>query len=418
MSRNPLISACIALALCSPCLAQTSFDSGSTGSDGALSFAPNSGTIVFDPAALNLDADGDGVYHFTTITIPAGTTVRLGAAKLGEGRPVVWLASGAVTIAGNVDLNGAGGHGSTAVPAPSEAGAGGFAGGSGGTASGAPAQAGSGPGGGRVAAGKNGGSAAHFGPGSEASHLACAPTGVPYGNRFLLPLLGGSGGGGGAGGTVNGLGGGAGGGALLIASSVSIDLTGSIQARGGAPGSGLGSNLKGGGGSGGAVRLMAPDLRGTGTVDVSPFPDFVNSACPGAPGRIRLEAFRITGLTNAGPLNSVTKGRPVNVFLPANAPSVRISRIGTVDVRANPTGSYEAPDAVLNESSPVTLTIVASNIPLGTQVQVTLVPDDGTSVTLTSTALTGTLGSSTATVGPVQIPAGFSRFFVVATWSP
>ncbi|RMG08239.1 MAG: hypothetical protein D6731_22225, partial [Planctomycetota bacterium] len=134
----------IALAA-APAYAQ-GFSSGSDGSDGALNVTTSGD---FDPAALGLDADGDGVYHFTTVNVAAGVTLRLRASVLGEGRPVIWLASGAVTIAGTLDLDGAAGHASGAVPVPSEAGAGGFSGGTGRTAL-ATATSGSGPGGGLV----------------------------------------------------------------------------------------------------------------------------------------------------------------------------------------------------------------------------------------------------------------------------
>ncbi len=120
-----------ALALgAAPARAQT-FESGSTGAEGALTFAAGAGTIDFDPDGFTppLDPDRDGVYHFTTITIPAGTTVRLSARTLGEGRPIVWLASGAVVIAGTLDLNGATGHDWNQTFAPAFPGAGGYTGG-------------------------------------------------------------------------------------------------------------------------------------------------------------------------------------------------------------------------------------------------------------------------------------------------
>src|SRR5688572_1021476 len=89
-------------------MAQT-FTSGSTGADGALDFSgtPPGTVIDFDPTTFTpaLDADGDSVYHFTTITIPADVTVRLRATKAGAA-PLHWLATGAVVIDGTLDLNG------------------------------------------------------------------------------------------------------------------------------------------------------------------------------------------------------------------------------------------------------------------------------------------------------------------------
>jgi hypothetical protein len=105
--------------------------------DGALDFpgAPPGTVIDFDPATLNppRDVDGDGVYHFTTIDIPANVTLRFRANKAGAA-PIHWLATGAVVIAGVLDLNGENGHGhSPSVPRlMSIPGPGGFAGGFGG----------------------------------------------------------------------------------------------------------------------------------------------------------------------------------------------------------------------------------------------------------------------------------------------
>lgn len=61
-------------------LAQVYTSSGSTGSDGALVF-PNAhpgDTIIFDLSSYTpkLDPAGDGIFNFTTITIPTGVTVQ------------------------------------------------------------------------------------------------------------------------------------------------------------------------------------------------------------------------------------------------------------------------------------------------------------------------------------------------------
>src|ERR1700722_1286865 len=92
-----------------PAFAQ--FVSGSTGSDGALSFqAPPPGqttTVIFNPTSFTppLDPAHDNIFNFTTITIPAGVTVQLVSSTLAAG-PVVWLATGAVDIEGTLDLSG------------------------------------------------------------------------------------------------------------------------------------------------------------------------------------------------------------------------------------------------------------------------------------------------------------------------
>ena len=139
-------------------MAQT-FTSGSTGADGALNFAgtPPGTVIDFDPTTFTpaLDADGDSVYHFTTITIPANVTVRLRANKAGAA-PIHWLATGAVVIDGTLDLNGENGHTRVAPRIPSVPGPGGFAGGIGAGTPNLPPQAGFGPGGGCASGGNAG----------------------------------------------------------------------------------------------------------------------------------------------------------------------------------------------------------------------------------------------------------------------
>src|SRR5205814_5901694 len=96
------------MTLVSQILLAQSFTSGSDGSDGALSFA-TAGTYPFDPMDTAtfgriLDSDGDGVYNFTTINIPSGVTLKMPASKVN--RPIYWLASGAVTIGGVLELSG------------------------------------------------------------------------------------------------------------------------------------------------------------------------------------------------------------------------------------------------------------------------------------------------------------------------
>ncbi|NKB25838.1 MAG: hypothetical protein GKR87_15990 [Kiritimatiellae bacterium] len=131
--------------------AQT-FNSGSDESDGAL-VINTPGTTIFDPASFipPIDTDGDGIYHFTTITISNGVTVIFDSAVLGN-KAISWLATGDVQIDGTLDLKGEDGHAYNLMPVPAKPGSGGYAGGMGrrnNIASG-PFQ-GNGPGGGNVA---------------------------------------------------------------------------------------------------------------------------------------------------------------------------------------------------------------------------------------------------------------------------
>lgn len=413
--RGLTLGVCLLLAHAGVSMGQV-FTSGSDETDRALDlteYAPGS-IVELDPVAMNLDPDGDRVFHFTFIKIPAGMTLRLRSSLLGEGRPVVFLATGSVEIEGTIDLSGFTGHSTTALATPAEAGAGGFSGGIGGKAAGTSASAGAGPGGGSAGGGLNGGGAGHFAPGSSLATNGAAG-GAAYGNVFVMPALGGSGGGGGsASGANDGAGGGGGGGALVIASSDEIDIAGTIRANGGISGGGAG--LRGGGGSGGSVRLIATSVTGAGAILVNGGSSA--SAAAGAPGRVRIETFNNTYSGSINPSAAVaTVSGPGPVFLPANAPKVRVTAVGGVAVTATPTGSFVTPDVVINSATPVFLDVAAENIPPGTEVRITLVPENGASMTVTVT-LTGTLASSTGTTSPVTIPHGFSRFFVAATWSP
>ena len=106
-----------------------SFDSGSDGSDGALDLTGENGEVIFDPVALGLDLDRDNVFHFTTITIPAGVTLRMRGLEL-QFAGVYWLAQGAVQVDGTLDLSGEDGHDDQlGNRRPSMPGAGGFPGG-------------------------------------------------------------------------------------------------------------------------------------------------------------------------------------------------------------------------------------------------------------------------------------------------
>ena len=416
------LSALIALAaLQGPLKAQPTFDSGSTGSDGALELS-TPGIVVFDPAAFSpvLDADGDGIYHFTTITIAAGVTVRLQADKMGT-RPVVWLAQGDVEIAGTLDLNGSAGYMHTLPVQPVPA-AGGFSGGYGNTAV-STATPGQGPGGGRTATTNItqtnlafGSGAGHLGNGGASN--AGIGGGPPYGTSFVQPLVGGSGGGGGgfsfAGGACFGGGGGSGGGAILLASSTRVLLSGAIQAKGGNGTDGT-IGCGGGGGSGGAVRIVTKTIEGNGTITTTG--GIAASGTPGAGsvGRVRLEAVHhlFAGSTVPGAVYS----SPNAVLPPAGGPRVRVVSVDGVALPPNPGGSYPLADVVVDESGPVTFAIEAENIPLGTLVQLMMFSEAHVTAVIDSTPLAGTLASSTATA-TATLPSGVSRFTVQANWTP
>jgi len=400
--------AAAALAVAIPCSAQPSFVSGSTGSDGALDFSsvPSGQTVVFDPTTYNppLNPSHNNIFNFTTINIPSGVTVRLSGRKLTG--PVYWLATGAVTIAGTLDLSGEQGSAQTNVAANrvvAYPGAGGYAGGLGGQ-SGALPTAGQGPAGG-TATSSNGRQ-----PGN----------GGFTGNAFLVPLIGGSGGGGADRDSSNnvstvyyGPGGGAGGGAILIASTASIAVTGGINATGGGGiCSYYTSSYYCAGGGGGAIHLVAPTISGSGSFAVSSGNSYGGSG--GSSGRIRLETGNYTGSHNFQGPYTITA--TPNLYLPTlSGGTIKAISVNGVSLPASPTGSFVTPDVSINTSNSVPIVIQASNIPVGTAVTLQITSDQGSDMIVTCPALSGTLAASTTTA-TVVFPAGFSRGIITASW--
>ena len=263
---------------------------------------------------VDMSTRPDGIWHYTTIDIPAGVKVSFKSSPANT--PVVWLATGAVHIAGEIDLDGANAAYANVDPGnEAPGGPGGGAGGLGGrrfdvsgSYAGTP---GEGPGGGLpgTSPGQYGGSGGYGTPGSD-------PLGGPvYGNRLVRPLLGGSGGGGGASSDASdGGNGGGGGGAILIASSGTIQMSGSIHANGGYI-QYCGAAC-GGYGSGGAIRLVANRIEGSGSLSAYGY--------GGGQGRIRLEAFFVPSSLNVNPLH--TAAVPLTTGL-ANAGLIRITSV-------------------------------------------------------------------------------------------
>jgi hypothetical protein len=412
----------VGLLLWNAIAAAQTFSSGSDGSDGALNVT-TPGIVVFDPFdqarwGKVLDADGDGVYNFTTINVASSVTLKLRGDKVN--RPVYFLASGDVTIAGTIDLNGADGlypADQTTRREVSVPGSGGYAGGAAGFSVPAiPATVGEGPGG--------GGGAVVGSPNCDTFFAAkCGKGGAFAGNRFLLPIIGGSGG---EGSTANPGGptgnGGAGGGALVLASSTLITLNGLITAAGGRGATSSHPVTVGGSGSGGGIRLVAPTISGNATLNVAGGPSVnVPPGVAGGSGWVRLEANQLVGSLNVIPAsNAISRGAPghPSTLKPAN--SIRIAAIDGIAVPPNPSGMFQLPDVTLNKNTPVSVEIQASGIPPGTKVTLQVyseAPVDPSTVNLTAEAtLAGTTQSSTASA-QMTFPFGFSRGYVRATWT-
>ncbi len=386
---------------------QNSFSSGSTGADGA-----------FNPTTTQTIAVPDsGILNFTTVNIPANVTITFSRST--NNKPLTVLASGDVTIAGSINVDGKPGNdngtGGAGGPGGRNGGAGGYGfdqsfsgtpgdgpgGGGGGIGSTTNPQPGGGGGGGYGTAGVSGGGGAVSGLGGQ-----------KYGAVTILPLIGGSGGGGG--GAINnarGGAGGGGGGAVLIASSGTITLNGTISARGGGGASG---SAAGSGGSGGAIRLTSNTIAGTGTLSVggAGAGGATNGFGGGLAGQgyVRLEAYdtnSFTGVTSPGNIASLSFPHPIS---PPNSPSLRIASVGGVNAPASPAGSLQAvPDVIVpaSQPNPVTVALEGANIPVGTIVQVALTPSRGNRTTVQSSGLAGTESALTASAS-MTLPSGIS----------
>ena len=391
--------------------AQNNFSSGSTGADGA--FAPSTTQSIAVPDS--------GVFNFTTVNIPAGVTITF--TRNATNKPLTILASGDVVIAGSINIdgkvgntNGLGGLG----------GPGGFNGGGSGygfdqSFSGIPGDGPSGGGGGIGGAtitGTNigdGGGGGYGLPGFNGGGGVNAGLGGPkFGAVTILPLIGGSGGGGGGASANNrGGSGGGGGGAILIASSGTVTLSGTIVARGG-QGAGFPTFVTGGGGgAGGAIRIIANTFTGSGSMNVTGGNGAGGSfhfGGNGGQGYVRVEAFDKNNFTGStSPTNIISFSLP-HPITPPNAPSLRIASVGGVNSPSAPLGALQGiPDIIVPSSqpNPVTVALEGANLPVGTIVQVTLTPSTGNRTTVPSSGLAGTESASTATAS-VTLPGGIT----------
>jgi hypothetical protein len=390
--------------------AKAQFSSGSTGADGPLN--PSSNVTITLPAS--------GVFNYTTVNIPQDVVVRFTRNSLNT--PVTILATGNVTISGQIVVSGDDNNGRLR----GLGGPGGFPGGNGGTYIDSPfGTPGDGPGGGSggtstVANGMGGGGGGGFFQTGIAGRTVNGGTGgqggTRYGTKTLLPLIGGSGGAGGGvnAGSQNIAGGGAGGGgAVLIASSTSIVFgagtsftpAGIYSIGGSGDYDGLAS-IEGGGGSGGAIRLVSNTISGNPCLNVDGGSGgFHDTPSDGASGIVRVEGFNLSGLSVQCSTSATTLGQPNPVTL-SNAPTLRIDSVGGVSAPTNPVGLINAPPDIVVPTSvpnPVQVVVNGTNLPSGTAIQVQLTPETG-AVTAVSGTLTGSTASSTTTVN-LSLPA-------------
>lgn len=385
---------------------------GANGSDGV--FEPQTDTVIDLSLALNGDVDlvsgaGHGVYdasrwavvfRYSSVSIPAGVTVSF--KNHPAGAPVVWLVSGSVTIDGSVDLGGE----SYQASRHSEPGPGGFRGGVTYLNGEAINSGGFGPGGGQA-----GGIAlaAHGSVGSLNFNASNASNGEIYGNARILPLIGGSGGGGGGDLYYADYGGGAGGGAILIAATATVNLNGSIIADGGDGkhyGSGTGVQASGSGG-GGAVRIVADLISGDGSVSALGGTFTWNTSLTqiGGSGRVRLEANQINGILQTYPSTDlVLPDDPVVVWPPADAPTITVVSVGEETAPGDPHASLEIGQVDISLPNATTTNVVleTTNVDIGADVNVRVVPKHGQPFSTPAVLLSGTSALATwqATITP------------------
>ena len=381
-------------------LGAVAFESGSTGADGA--FNPGSSTTLALPPS--------GIFNYTDVDIPQGVTVRF--TRNADNTPVRILASGDVTINGAIRVDGNSGAAEGGDGAGGLGGPGGFDGGRGGLFSTSDTSArvggaGFGPGAGRGGVVCCSGAGGSFGTTGQ-NGTGSATSGPAYGNTRLLPLIGGSGGGGAAGKdpTKIAQGGGGGGGALLIAASGTVTVNGTISARG--RGGLTVSGVQSGSGSGGAIRIVATTLQGEGTITAEEW----LSGADGGHGRIRLEAENMLRTSNTVPFASISTP---GVVLLANAPSIRIASVGGIAAPPSPTGHR---DVVLPNltTNPVAVTFETANVPVGTIISLSAVPERGTPVTVNSDGVTGTQASGTDSAS-IDLPNGNSVLTAQTTFT-
>ena len=333
--------------------------------------------------AILLQAPPDGVLVFDSFIASGnssrGCNLNVGFRANAANTPITLLVKGNVTVGSSarITVNGfPGGNASNGnAGSPGQPGPGGFAGGQGAyqvvnfaTIGGN----GVGPGGGR---------------GATLLPPAFAEGGTFIGVPELRPLLGGSGGGGGRSDNENagssGGGGGGGGGALLIAANGTIDIqfNGRIWADGGIGGNrNTNNSTAGAGGSGGAIRLLANRIQGSGSV-------FARGATPGnccdglsgnsgLNGRIRMEAiFNTFAADNSSPV-AVRAPAPGPLVNPIN-PTVRITSIDGAATPTDPIGFQNAVDMLVAAPGIIQVDLATTDVPAGTDVQVTIKPKVG-----------------------------------------
>lgn len=343
-------------------VADAQFNSGSTGADGALDLS----TMTCPNNICEVQLPESGILNYTTVNIPQGKALRFRVNT--RNTSVTMLAQGTVTISGEINVS------------PIYQRFGGNCGG--------PFIA-LGPGGFRGS-----GVGSGFGPGGG---TPSQPNGRWVGPLSLVPLVGGSG----------PYGGGYGGGAIVIASSLSITMSGSIGAVGEAD-----NYCNGPYGSGGAIRLVANSANISGSFNACGFGVGINC------GVVRIEATQRSFTGTSQPAAVLSTINPT--IIPTVQPSLTIASIGGHTVPSYSGTRLDTVDLLLPNQipDPVNVVVSANNIPVGTEVRVGFV-SGSSSGTSTPCNLTGTFASSqcTATISNLN-RTGVTYLLATATFTP
>jgi hypothetical protein len=380
------------------------------GSDGAYNPASSG---YFMPGSFSGTGVPYNVFNFTSVTIPAGVTITFSSAY--DNAPVYWLVQGNVDVEGTLSLNGANGANQTMdvdVRLPALAGSGGYDGGVGGnTTTGQSATSGGGPGG--------------SGPFTWGQ---CGGGGTSTSNQYLIPLIGGSGSGGANTTGMFGYGGGAGGGAILIATSGTITINGTLMANGGAAAYSQFTFCNSAqDGSGGSIRLVANTITGGSSAFLTAVGG--STECNSGPcmgyfnGRVRLETITSPTFNGSFCMNSectnVSQSLPQNDFM-GNIPmvpqaSVQVTSINGQTITENP---FAFSDIQIDIGQPVNVVISGNQVPVGTIPTLVILGENADQdLTCSGGLQQGTLpaGQTSCTI-PITFNYGGSRGLVKATW--
>mgnify|MGYP006170979629 CR=1 FL=1 len=238
-----------------------------------------------------------------------------------------------------------------------------------------------------------------------------------------LGSIGGSGGGGGSShpncsfGRNQGGGGGGGGGSVIISADDLVSLVSAfLSVAGGNGGGSFCHCMQGGAGAGGTLRLTAPTIAGSPSLELSGGFSSFEGVAPGGILRIEGNTSTFNPFINGNSTASiVATPQPV---IAQNLPTMRIVAVGGIAVGPNPAGVFEPVDVNFDvaPAGPVAVELAAANVPLGTEVKVRVTPQAGNATEVMSSALAGTVASSTASAD-VTVPPGYGTIIASATFA-